>query len=121
MGPEAEQAVEQLWKHQLRREHAALLEAFDAQKVSIQQMEERVSALDAQMHKFMSDHAQLTRDVKSRTKDLEDFHQREDKIKSELQAIAERVAALKSETGKCQVNLRTFSRSQRGFPLSDIY
>jgi chromosome segregation ATPase len=120
MGPEAEQAVEQLWKHQLRRENAALFEVVDAQKVSIRQIEERVSALDAQMYKFVSDYARLAQDMKNQKEVLEDFRQRQDKIMSELRAIAERVTALKGETRKSQEHPRTFSRSQRGLPLSDI-
>jgi hypothetical protein len=109
MNLEAEQGVEQLWKYQLRREHAALLEAVDAQNVSVRQIEERVNALDTRMSKVLSDHAQLTRDVQSRINDLADFRKAEKSIKSELQALAERVGGLENKTVKSQENPCTLS------------
>mgnify|MGYP003623035636 CR=1 FL=1 len=108
MNTELESAKDQLWKFQLRREHAQLLKVMDTHKESFTVFAEEAKAaqeclkdqftgLKSRLDKLADDHWKQAQEAKEYRKAVEEKIAEVDKIKADLMALGVHVNALESD------------------------
>lgn len=117
MNPELELAKDQLWKFQLRREHAQLLKDMDVQKeaftafaveakVAQERLKEQLTGLKSTFEK-MADDSKKAQEAKDYQRALEEKVAEVEKIKANLKALGVRVNNIEGKENsvverKCQ-------------------
>lgn len=102
--PEAEIATDQLWKYQLRREHAALLNEMNTQrnaftafaeeaKPAQERLQEQITGLKSKFDKLAEDNEKHAEEIKCYLIDVQKKAAELEKIKAELKAVGGRVNA----------------------------
>jgi aconitase B len=102
MNPELELAKDQLWKFQLRREHAQLLKDMDMQKeaftafaveakVAQERLKEQLTSLKSTFEKMADDSKKQAQEAKDHQRAVEEKVAEVEKIKADLKALEVRV------------------------------
>jgi chromosome segregation ATPase len=108
MNPELELAKDQLWKFQLRREHAQLLkdmdrhrEAFTAfaeeAKAAQESLKEQLTGLKSRFEKLADDNEKQAQEAKDHQRAVEEKVAQLEKIKVDLKALEVRVVTIKGK------------------------
>lgn len=121
MDPPVELGVDQLWKYQLRREHAALLQGLEDQKkqyeafteeskVTHERLQDQITAMNSKLNKLTDEGKRHTKEVKDDLKAVKEKYTEIEKLRDELKALSARVdtmegSAHKTATGKLQIGL----------------
>lgn len=104
MSPEADLAKDQLWKYQLRREHATLLDDMNMQKIAFttfaeeakatqEHLQEQLSSLKSKFDKLTDDNEKYAQEIKDLLKDVQKKAAEVEKIRAELNVVGVRVKA----------------------------
>jgi hypothetical protein len=108
MNPELELAKDQLWKFQLRREHAQLLKDTDTQKDAFiafaeeakaaqDRLKDQLTGLRSRFQKLADDNEKQAKEAKDQQKAVEEKFAEVDKIKADLKALGGRVNVLEGK------------------------
>jgi hypothetical protein len=108
MNPELELAKDQLWKFQLRREHAQLLKVIDTHKEAFtafaeeakaaqECLKEQFSSLRSNFEKLADDSKKQAQEAKDHRRAIEEKVAEMDKIKADLKALGVHVDTLEGK------------------------
>jgi hypothetical protein len=108
MNPELELAKDQLWKFQLRREHAQLLKDMDTQKEAFtafakeakvvqERLKEQITGLKSRFEKLAGDNEKQAKEAKDQQRAVEEEVAVVDKIKADLMALGVHVSVLEGK------------------------
>jgi chromosome segregation ATPase len=122
VNPEAEVAQDRLWKYQLRREHATLLNAMENQrnaftafaeeaKAAQERLQEQINGLRSKFDKLAEHNEKHAQEIKDYLEDMQEKTAEVEKLKAELKVVGARVnAAAGIENSAVDSKLHTISQ-----------
>jgi len=108
MNPELELAKDQLWKFQLRREHAQLLKDMDTQKEAFtafaeeakaaqECLKEQITGLKSKFEKLADDNVKQAQEARDQQRAVEEKVAEVEKIKADLAALGVYISDLEGK------------------------
>ena len=88
----------------------AMAQSDQEQQVRLQEIKERIEALQLELNQVKSERDQLLKDLEENEKDISELLQRVDKIKTDMRTRTEKLQELKQEQQQLEESRRSMSR-----------